>query len=710
MESEHAVFCSHCFLFLMSPQFFESFVAFRVIVLMAVLFVLGQVDELAFAQSLDVDFGRDIQPILEGLSDEERATLLRWAQQGADLPEDLLLGESENEALHGAALFEFEIAPILATHCLECHDTSRKEGALDLSRKRPAFKGGDSGVAIHPGDGENSELWKLVESGDMPEDRPALSVREKGLLKRWMDEGADWSVDWIDPAIYENEGGGGHWVRRLTVREYIDTVKASVGVDIEGEALDVLPEDLRADGFNNTAYNLNVDMGHVSAYAELAASIVEKMDTLSFAKRFHKKLLFTDKEMGNLIEKMGTWLLRGPLELEEVIAFRGISTTVASSGGSLSEAVGYILEAMLQSPRFIYRIEKQQSPGSNPRVSDYELASRLSYGIWGSSPDEKLMNAASEDELSDKAVLAQHIDRMLIDSRAVDRSLQFAYEWLDLGRMESLSPDSEKFPEWNSKLASDMCDETLAVFRDVVWDESKPLSHLLNTQKTFLTPELAEHYGLKRNRNSESEGEMAPYDLSPDPSRGGLLTQGSILSIGGDDASMVTRGLFVLHDLLRGTVKDPPPGLDTTPVPSSPGQSQRVIAEQRIADNSCGGCHSKFEPLAFGLERFDGLGGYAKRDVFKNRLRQDGEILFPGDVEAKKYKTSKELMDLLAGSDRVSETITWKLVQFVMGRPLGARDAIAVKAIHESAQTNGGTYQSLMRAIGESDLVRKVSS
>ncbi|MFL3658338.1 MAG: DUF1592 domain-containing protein [Opitutales bacterium] len=357
----------------------------------------------------------------------------------------------------------------MATHCLECHDTSRKEGALDLSRKRPAFKGGDSGVAIYPGDGENSELWELVESGDMPEDRPALSVREKGLLKRWIDEGADWSVDWIDPAIYENEGGGGHWVRRLTVREYIDTVKASVGVDIEGEALDVLPEDLRADGFSNTAYNLNVDMGHVSVYAELAASIVEKMDTLSFAKRFHKKLLFTDKEMGNLIEKMGTWLLRGPLELEEVIAFRGISTTVASSGGSLSEAIGYILEAMLQSPRFIYRIEKQQSPGSDARVSDYELASRLSYGIWGSSPDEKLVNAASEDELSDKAVLAQHIDRMSIDSRAIDRSLQFAYEWLDLGRMESLSPNSEKFPEWNSKLASDMCDETLAVFRDVVW-------------------------------------------------------------------------------------------------------------------------------------------------------------------------------------------------------------------------------------------------
>ncbi len=172
---------------------------------------------------------------------------------------------------------------------------------------------------------------------------------------------------------------------------------------------------------------------------------------------------------------------------------------------------------------------------------------------------------------------------------------------------------------------------------------------------------------------------------------------------------MVTRGLFVLHDLLRGIVKDPPPGLDTTPIPSSPGQSQRVISEERVANRSCGGCHSKFEPLAFGLERFDGLGSYYKRDVFGNKLRQDGEILIPGDAEPIPYKTSAELMNLLAESDRVKETLTWKLAQFVLGRPLGSRDAQTINELHDQAMQDGGTYKSVMAAIASSDLLRQRS-
>jgi len=131
-----------------------------------------------------------------------------------------------------------------------------------------------------------------------------------------------------------------------------------------------------------------------------------------------------------------------------------------------------------------------------------------------------------------------------------------------------------------------------------------------------------------------------------------------------------------------------------------------VISEERIANNSCRGCHEKFEPLAFGLERFDGVGAYYKRDVFGNRLREDGEVPLPGEEGARPYKKSSQMMDLLADSNRVAETITWKLVQFVMGRPLGARDAIEIKKIFQEGQENGGTYQSLMMAIATSDLMR----
>jgi hypothetical protein len=217
---------------------------------------------------------------------------------------------------------------------------------------------------------------------------------------------------------------------------------------------------------------------------------------------------------------------------------------------------------------------------------------------------------------------------------------------------------------------------------------------------------------LKKSQGSSSQrGEaMQRYDVSADPARGGLLTQGSVLTIGGNEASMVARGLFVLHNVLRGEVKDPPPCVDTTPIPTKQGLTQRGVAMGRIANNACGGCHAKFEPLAFGLEKFDGLGAFHEKDEHGNILRDDGEILFPGDAEPVKYGSSAELMKRLAESDRVRETITWKVTQFSLGRPLPAADAPIVAKIHADAQAAGGTYANLITAILLSDLVRKTKT
>ena len=169
---------------------------------------------------------------------------------------------------------------------------------------------------------------------------------------------------------------------------------------------------------------------------------------------------------------------------------------------------------------------------------------------------------------------------------------------------------------------------------------------------------------------------------------------------------MVSRGLFVLHDLLRGMVKAPPPCVDTTPVPTKAGLTQRGIAEARIANANCGGCHAKFEPLAFGLEKFGGLGAYHDVDEHGNKLRDDGEVLFPGQAGSVKYQSSTELMDLLAASDRVRQCLTWKVTQFAIGRPLVAADAALLDKIHESSQKGGGGYASLITAIVMSDLVQ----
>ena len=602
--------------------------------------------------------------------------------------------------------FDREIAPLLSRHCLECHDTVNHKGRLDLSKKSTAFATAKKETVIVPGKSAESLLWEVVEADDMPNERDPLSVEEKKLLRKWIDDGAVWAGEEIDPLAHTHDWRvNQNWVRRLTVPEYIETVRSLTGVDIAKEARETLPPDIRADGFSNTAYNLTVDLKHIEAYSRLAGIIVGKMNVRQFAKRFSRKRGFTDDVMRDLVAKMGKWLLRAPLEEHEVAAFRGISTTVAAAGGTFEEALSLLVEAMLQSPRFLYRVENERGDGTAWPVSEYELASRMSYIIWGAPPDTQLLEAAENGQLFEDDSLEAQLKRMLDDPRAAKRSAEFVHEWLNLGRLANMKPNPEKFPQWNADLANDMRAETIAFFDDVVWKQNRPLADLLNAKLTYATPRLARHYGLPVQR-----GGLARYDLKSVPERGGLLTQGSVLTIGGDEASMVTRGLFVLRDLLRSGVKDPPPSVNTEPVPSKAGLTQRNIARKRIADKTCGGCHIKFEPLAFGLEKFDGIGAFHEKDEHGNTLRDDGEILFPGTAKTVPYDSSAELMNLLAGSDRVQQCLTWKVAQFALGRPLGPADSRTLDKVHQAAQKGGGTYASLMRAIIKSDLVQKTQT
>jgi hypothetical protein len=827
--------------------------------------------------------------------------------------------------------FEDRVVPLLARHCLECHDATVKKARLDLSRHDTLLEGGRSGPAIVPGDPANSLLWDHVSHGEMPpEDRPPLSDEEKTWLRQWIEDGAVWTLDTIDPSMVTRDARVVEpWIQRLTIPEYIETVRSAVGVNIAEDARLLLPPDLRADGFSNTAYNLGIDLAHVEAYAALAAIIAEEMDIEAFAARFADCTELTGACMNRLIVEIGKWLLRGPLDDREVNTFLAIAVTAAGEGSDFTETVRYIIEAMLQSPRFIYRIEGQRGDGTPRPLDDYELASRLSYILWGGPPDEELMRAAGASELTGGAVEAQ-VRRMLDDPRVVEQSLRFIHEWMDLGRLDSLRPNPKRYPEWNARLAEDMREETLAFFREIVWEQERPLWDLLNAQVTYAPPRLAKHYGLEvgsephtvarlseddreaaglqalylfdagggntvrdvsgagepldltiddesavawihgglhihnpallatdgppsrlidairstgeitlevwitpenaiqsgparilslssgtsqRNFtlgqsadqyevrfraagttdngqpeltsggnivqtdqtylvytrdadgtgrlyvNGVEEGELegpadlanwddgfrlaignetsgdrswrgtlhsaaiynralpaevvrarAPrverYDLAAIPERGGLLTQGSVLTIGGDDASMVTRGLFILHDFLFSSVGNAPPGVDTTPVPTKPGLSQRDASEIRLADPSCTACHSRFEPFAFAFERFDGIGAYAEVDEHGNPLRQDGEILIPGFDAPASFENVAELLDLLAESDRVRMNITRKVTQFALGRPLTDGDTPALEVIHREAMRGGGTYRSLITAIVLSDLVQ----
>jgi hypothetical protein len=1053
--------------------------------------------------------------------------------------------------------FATRIAPLLERYCLECHDAGSSKGRLDLSRREPALAGGKSGPAIVPGKAAESLIWRQVESDAMPKKRPPLSPEEKKLLREWIDAGAAWP----EGAIAGRRAGDGLF-QRLTVPEYIETVRSALGVDIERDARRLLPPDLRADGFSNTAYSLNVDLEHVEAYARLARTIAGRLDAAKLAKEHASCREPSDACLREVVSGAGKWLLRGPLADDEIAAFLRVAAAVAEAGGDFDEAVRSVVEAMLQSPRFIYRVEDRRGDGTARRPGGFELASRLSYILWGGPPDRELMRAAADGELSDRGRVEAQVQRMLGDPRAVARSSRFLHEWLDLDRLAGLRPDPARFPKWDRRLAADMRDETLAFFEHIVWEEKRPLSDLLNARVTFATPRLAAHYGLgrelagggpkargpaeaperveeglqalyrfeegggnvvrdvsgageplhlsvagpgavrwsgaglsvneptliagerpparlidavrasgaitleawvtpasasqkgparivtlsaspaardftlgqegdrfdvrlrttatsenglpslasaagaageapvhvaytrdasgaaavyvngressrgqaggdlsswdggfrlalanelsgdrpwrgtlhlvavyaralsaaevERNRAAGAGRHLAPapageqglqalyafedgdgdrvrdtsgaggpidlkvegagavewragalsvrepalittsvaparlieavkaskaftveawitpggadqrgparivtlssgtgqrnftlgqdgdrfdvrfrttktdqnglpslssppgavkarrthvvytrdaagkaslhvdgeevasrdtggdlsswddgfqlalanestrdrpwkgafhrvvlhsralspeevrsrgeglsrYDLSSVPARGGLLTQGSVLTIGGDEASMVSRGLFILNEVLGDRVGSPPPCVDTTPVPAKPGLSRRAIAEARVANGACGGCHSRFEPLAYGLEKLDGAGAYHEADEHGNALRDDGSIAFAGQDQPTPYASSPELMDLLAGSDRVRRNLTRKVAQFALGRPLVEADEPILARIHQAAWEGGGTYAGLIAAIVLSDLVQ----
>lgn len=624
-----------------------------------------------------------------------------------DTADAMRVSQADLNARH----FETSVAPILSRHCLECHDPSTAKGGLDLSRRDATLQGGDSGIVLVAGNAGDSPLWLSVESDEMPHDRTPLSAEEKVALKKWIDDGAEWPLAVIDPAIYlHGNSSQAVFVQRLTVSEYVETVRSLLGVDLSEQARQILPPDLRADGFSNTAYNLTVDLAHVEAYMRIADLIVDQIDAAQIARQFTKSRELSDENLVKVVDPLGRMLLRGPLSDSERLSFLGVSTSVAAAGGDFDEVVRYIVSAMLQSPRFLYRIESQRGDGSPWPVTQYELASRLSYILWGGPPDEELLRAAERNELVGDALAAQ-VDRMLRDDSAVRQSKRFISEWLNLGHLKNLRPDAERFPAWDPVLADDMRDETLAYFEDIVWTQHRPMVDLLNAQVTFATPRLASYYGLPMQesaRGGVGESEPVRFDLAQVPQRGGLLTQGSTLTVGGEDASMVTRGLFVMHELLRGVVNDPPPCVDATPTPSLPGLTQRGIAQQRLDNASCQGCHAKFETLSFGLEKFDGLAAFHEQDRFGNTLREDGTILFPGQAQGIEYQNSAELMDLLAGSDRVKESITWKMAQFAVARPLGGDDAVVMANIHQTSQSAGGRWTDIIKAIVLSDLVQLI--
>jgi len=354
------------------------------------------------------------------------------------------------------------------------------------------------------------------------------------------------------------------------------------------------------------------------------------------------------------------------------------------------------LERLLVSPQFLFRIERDPpnaAPGSLYHVSDLELASRLSFFLWSSIPDDELLNVAAQGKLKEPVVLEQQVRRMLADPRAQSLVTNFAAQWLYLRDVEAKRPDEILYPDYDEQLRSAFVEESELFLKSVLF-ENRSVLELLTANYTFVNERLAKHYGIPNVAGSYFRRVKYP-EGSP---RAGLLGQGGILTLTSyaTRTSPVVRGRWVLENLLSAPPPPPPPNvpaLNTQSKDNKPLTMREAMVQHR-ANPVCSSCHARMDPIGFAMENFDAVGRYRERD---NGNPIDVSGVMP---DGTKFQGMAGLRAaLLKNPDQFVSTIAEKLLMYAISRNLQYYDAPAVRAIVREAGKNNYTFASLVMGV-----------
>ena len=367
----------------------------------------------------------------------------------------------------------------------------------------------------------------------------------------------------------------------------------------------------------------------------------------------------------------------------------------AQDGGDFETGIAQALEALLSMPAFLMRAEAEPSDagvGTIFPITDVELASRLSFFLWRSMPDDELLKLAERGALSDPAVLARQTRRMLSDRRAARWMHDFLGQWLQVRNLESMVPDPVIFPLFDDTLRDAMRTETELFFESQVLDD-RSLLDLLRADYTYLNARLAQHYGVP-----DVYGSHFRRMRVSDPARRGLLGHGSVLTATSyaNRTSVVLRGKWVLETLLGAPPPAPPPNVP--PLPESDGQSTptslREKMEQHRANPVCASCHANLDPLGFALENFDAVGRWRETD---GGAPIDASITWKS-ASIDGPATFRDAL-LAQSEEEIVSTVTEKLLTFALGRGLTYFDAPAVRAIVRDAAEYDYRWSSLVLGI-----------
>jgi len=367
-------------------------------------------------------------------------------------------------------------------------------------------------------------------------------------------------------------------------------------------------------------------------------------------------------------------------------------------GADFDHGIEAALQAVLVSPSFLFMAQNdppRSAPGSVHRITDVELATRLSYFLWSSIPDPELLSVAERGRLSKPEVLKRQVARMLADPKSKALTQNFAGQWLYLRRLEYQKPDRRVFPDFDERLRSAMQTET-EMFFDGIVRENRSVLDFLDADYSYLNERLAVHYGIGGVHGAS----FRKVKLDPALHRGGLLGQGSVLTVTSynNRTSVVLRGKWILENILAAPPPPPPPNIPTLNE-SQNGKSLTVRQQMEMhrANPVCASCHTKMDPLGFSLENYDAIGawrtGYAGQAVDASAVLPDGT----------KFEGPRGLQGiLLARKDQFVEAFTERLLTYALGRGLDAHDMPTVRAVRAAAAKDDYRINSIIMGIVQS--------
>jgi hypothetical protein len=399
-----------------------------------------------------------------------------------------------------------------------------------------------------------------------------------------------------------------------------------------------------------------------------------------------------------ILSKMSRLAYRRPSTRADVQTLLEFFDSGRHDGGSFDSGIQYALERLLVDPDFLLRVRRSPATPGTYRLSDLEVASRLSFFLWSSIPDERLLGLAERGQLTNPANLEKEVRRMLADPRATEALVDdFAAQWLNLRLVEEVVVDPDRYPMYDESLLQAFKQETEMFIANAL-REDRSVGDLLDANYTFVNERLARHYGIPGIYGSR----FRRVSLPNHDQRGGLLAQGALLATTSypDRTSPVLRGKWLLNNIFGLPIPPPPPGVDTNAVnkPGATASSMRERLAQHRQNATCNSCHSVIDPLGFALENFDVIGGWRSVDEAGKPVDASGSTVSGAKVDG--LPGLRAL--LLDQPEQFPRTVTEKLLSYALGRRLEYNDRPAVRKIVRDAAAHEYRWSSLIVGVVDS--------